>query len=298
MPATASFNAKVVAALVAVQVLFGINYVTSKYIVASFPPLVWASIRITFAALAMTVVATVLRRGHAPSGRKFFLPLIVYSLFGITLNQTAFLTGIHYTTATNAAILNTLIPVFTLMIVTARGQESFTRRRMAGFIFSFAGVLVLRKVEQLRLSDQTLIGDLLIVANSLCYAVFLSCTKTFLEKNDRVWTTAWMFIYGSVGICLMSVPQWTTFQPPLLTPSLAACMAFGVVGGTLATYFFNIWALAKAKPSSVALFVYLQPVVTAALATVWLGEQITLRTVFSSLMIFSGLVLALRDQIV
>ena len=35
----------VLAALITVQVLFGLNYVVTKLVVDAFPPLVWASIR-------------------------------------------------------------------------------------------------------------------------------------------------------------------------------------------------------------------------------------------------------------
>src|SRR5689334_19622890 len=108
--------------LILIQVLFGINYVTSKIVVDHFPPLVWASIRIIISTAIMFGIA--LSSGRpSPRGRRFFGPLVVYSLLGIIINQGSFLVGLRYTTSTNSAILNTLIPVFTLMIVTLRGQE-------------------------------------------------------------------------------------------------------------------------------------------------------------------------------
>jgi drug/metabolite transporter (DMT)-like permease len=285
----------VLAALIAVQVLFGLNYVISKVVVDHFPPLVWGSFRVIVSALFMVGVAYLTGRPHPKDGPRFFKPLIVFSLLGIILNQTAFLVGLHYTTATNSAVLNTLIPVFTLLVVTIRGQEPLTLARVVGFISALAGVLVLRKVEELSLSDRTVIGDLLTIFNCACYALFLSYAKGFLETHDRVWTTAWLFVYGSVGITLMAAPQFSTFQWPELTPQLLACMAFAIFGGTLGTYFLNIYALAHARSSSVALFIYLQPVVATALAWAWQGQPITPRTVISTLLIFIGLLLGLRN---
>ncbi len=186
-----------------------------------------------------------------------------------------------------------MIPVFTLLIVTIRGQEPLTKLRVAGFILSFSGVLVLRHVEEISLSDRTLIGDLLTILNCLSFALFLSYSKTFLETHDRVWTTAWLFVYGSIGFGLVSLPDWMTFRMPELTPLLVGAMAFGIIGGTLLTYFLNVWALTYARSSSVALFVYLQPVVASALAWAWMGETVTLRTFLYSLIIFCGLLLAL-----
>ncbi len=283
----------VIAALVVVQILFGINYVTSKIVVGAFPPLIWASMRLACSAVLMVSIAAALGRPHPPKTRAFFVPLIGMALLGMIINQASFLTGLHLTTSTNSAILNTLIPLFTLLIVTIRGQERLGPKRMLGFVCAFIGVLSIRKIENLTLGDRTLHGDLLTILNCLSYSLFLSVSKGFLERNDRVWTTAWLFCYGTVGLTLIAIPDFTTFQMPPLDPRLIACMIFAVVGGTLLTYFLNIWALAYARSSSVALFIYLQPVVASLLAWFWFGEMVSGRTILSSVLIFIGVILAL-----
>ncbi|MCM2324053.1 MAG: DMT family transporter [Oligoflexia bacterium] len=283
-------------ALISVQVLFGINYVVSKVVVDSFPPLVWASIRIIISSLIMLAAALLFRRGHHPTGgRKFFVPLIIFALLGTVINQASFLVGLHYTTSTNSAVLNTLIPVFTLLIVTLRGQEPLTWKRTVGFFLALGGVLVIRKVEDFSFSNTTMIGDLLTILNCLSYGFFLSYSKKFIEENDRVWTTTWLFIYGSVGLTAIAGPGYLTFQWPVMTPMLVASMLFAVIGGTLLTYFLNNWALAYARSSAVALFIYFQPIVTAALALVWFGQEITARTAVSSGLIFAGMLMALAQ---
>jgi drug/metabolite transporter (DMT)-like permease len=286
----------VLSALIAVQILFGINYVVSKIVVGVFPPLVWASLRIIVSSVIMVLAAVLARRPHPKGGREFFVPLIGFALLGTIINQASFLVGLHYTTSTNSAILNTLIPVFTLLIVTMRGQEPVTVRRVIGFLFAFAGVLVIRKVENFSLSDRTVVGDLLTILNCLSYGFFLSYSKKFLEKHDPLWTTAWLFIYGSIGLTVLAIPEYTTFHWPELTSKLWAAVVFAVVGATLMTYFLNFWALAHAKSSQVALFIYLQPVVTAVIAWAWFDERVTVRTIAAMLFIFLGMVLALSQQ--
>lgn len=281
-------------ALITIQVLFGINYVVSKLVVAHFPPLVWASFRIIVSSLIMVAGSWIFRRKHHPKdGRGFFVPLIAFALLGTIINQASFLVGLHYTTATNSAILNTLIPVFTLMIVTARGQEPLTLKRSIGFLFAFTGVLAIRKVEDFSLSDRTLVGDLLTILNCLSYGLFLSYSKKFLETHDRVWTTTWLFLYGSVGLTALATPDWMSFVWPEITPLLLGAMLFAIIGGTLVTYFLNVWTLAHTKSSSVAIFIYLQPIVASGLAWFWFGEKVTPRTVFASLFIFTGVLMAL-----
>jgi drug/metabolite transporter (DMT)-like permease len=280
-------------ALIAIQVLFGINFVTAKIVVSALPPLLWASLRIILAAIFMIGACFALKRKHPEGGLKFFLPLIPFALLGAVINQGALLLGLHYTTATNSSVISTLIPIFTLIIVTLRGQEKFTVKRGMGFTLALIGVLILRKIEQLTLSDQTVLGDALVIVSCLSTALFFSYGKKFSQSYDRLWTTAWMFIYGSIGLTLLALPDYIHFHSPALTPTLLACMTFTVLGGTLLTYFLTVWTLAQAPPSLVAIFTYVQPVVTAALAWAWLDQPPTARTVFSSLLIFAGLLLAL-----
>jgi drug/metabolite transporter (DMT)-like permease len=291
---------KVLAALITVQVLFGVNYVVSKYLIQYFPVLVWASARIVVASIFMIFFALVLRRPHPRPDRKFFVPLIGFALLGTIINQASFLVGLKYTTSTNSAVLNTLIPIFTLLIVTARGQEALTARRVVGFLSAFLGVLVMRRVEDFTISNTTWIGDLLTILNCLSYALFLSFSKAFLERNDRLWTTAWLFVYGSFGITALSLPEWISFVPPALSPELWGAMAFSILGATLATYFLNFWALAHARSSQVAVFIYLQPVVASLIAWRWMGEVPELRTGIAAALILLGLLLSVarpRDRV-
>jgi len=51
------------------------------------------------------------------------------------------------------------------------------------------------------------------------------------------------------------------------------------------------WTLARAEASLVALFVYVQPVVAAALGVAFQGESLSLRTVTGAVLIFGGVYL-------
>lgn len=284
----------VILALIAVQVCFGANYVISKIVVTSFPPLVWASIRIIIATIVMWSFNLAFRRQSMPKlNRDFLLPLIGFALLGTILNQVTFLMGLKMTTSTNSAILNTMIPIATLAIVTMRGQENLTINRALGFALALTGVLSIRKIENFQLSDQTFVGDILTLSNCIFYGFFLSYSKKFMEKYDAVWTTAFLFLYGSIGITLISIPSWSGFTMPEMTPDLTRASIFAVIFGTLVPYFLNFWALRYAKSSQVALFIYVQPIVASFIAWEWFGEVISPRTVFSSLLIFFGMLFAL-----
>lgn len=283
------------AALLAVPVLYGVSNVVSKEILRAVPALLWAAGRLLVAAALMILVGLVLRRPLPRGGRAFHLPVLLWSGLGVILSQGAFLYGLQFTSATHASILNTLIPVITLVIVTLRRQEPLTRRRLAGFLLAFGGVLALKYRDLHSLSfagDRGLFGDALILFNGLCVAMFFSYSKPFLERNDRFWVTTFIFAYGGLGMTALASPAWIGAQPPVVTPVLIGCMAFAILGGTMAAYFINVWALANARVTSVAIFNYMQPVAAASFAWAWRGERVSLHTFASSLLIFAGVLVA------
>jgi drug/metabolite transporter (DMT)-like permease len=290
MPKIKEMDFRVFIALITVQILFGINYVVSKFIVGTFSPIVWANFRVIVSAIVLFGISLKFGKKSPVLDRKFFVHMMFYALLGVAINQTSFLVGLKYTTATNSAVLNTLIPIFTLLLVTLTGREPLTLRRGFGFCLALLGVLVIRKIEDFSLSNQTLIGDSLTVLNCLSYACFLTVGKKFLEKYDSLWATTWLFILGSFALTLFALPSWLDFQLPEFNLKILSCMAFSIFGSTLLAYLLNVWALARVQSSSVALYIYLQPVIASLLAWTVFHEQITLRTVLASLLIFAGMI--------
>ena len=60
-------------------------------------------------------------------------------------------------------------------------------------------------------------------------------------------------------------------------------------GPTVAAYLLNAWALAHAESSLVAAYAYVQPVLTAILAAMYLNERIRPIVGVAAAMIFAGL---------
>lgn len=284
----------VTGALLLVQIFFGINYVVSKQVVNQFPALVWADLRIVISTFFMLIFCALSGRKRPKFEREDWGPLIGLACLGTIFNQAFFLVGLKLTTSVNSAVINTLIPVMTLVLVTVRGHEKTTWIKISGFILAFAGVLIIRPIEQLRFSDQTFVGDLLNVGNCILYACFLSFGKKWMQKFDSLWITAYLFMVGSVGLTLLALPSWGSMQWPEFTAPFIGAVIFAIFLGTLAPYFLSFWALKHTHSSKVALFIYIQPVVAGFIAWKWFDESVTLRKGIAASMIFSGMLIALK----
>ena len=68
-------------------------------------------------------------------------------------------------------------------------------------------------------------------------------------------------------------------------------MVYIAIGATAAPYLLNAFALARVQASTVAVFVYLQPVIGFLLAVIFLGEQVGVLFMLAALLIFAGVFL-------
>ena len=105
-------NPKVVlAVLVFIQILFGVNFPASKVIVGKMDPILWSNIRFLMAGVGMLIFTLIMRRKHPVLNKEFLLPVSILSILGMALGQGLFLIGLRYTTSINSAILITCIPI-------------------------------------------------------------------------------------------------------------------------------------------------------------------------------------------
>ena len=278
-----------VAALILVQLIFGFNYAATKVILVEYPPILWAGIRLMIAAVLMFAASFVL----VPKEKRvltadFLKQTFFYGFVGITLALVLFLYGIKYTTTTNAAILNTLTPIYTLAFGILAGEERFTKQRGFGFLLAVLGALVIRQFEDFQITSDTFKGDVATVFNCVFLALFFVISRKFLKQNSPFWATAWMFLFGGIELMAISVNDWGHILPAHVSGTLFFAIFYNIVLATMVTYFLNSWTLTKVNPSSVAIFIYFQPVI--AVLNAWLGggELPTLRVVIAMSLIFAG----------
>ena len=276
-------------ALILVQILFGLNFPASKVILEYFPPVLWSSVRMAIAAVLMFISAFIIvPKDQRKFDFRFLQKTFIYGFFGIVLCQTFFMVGLKNTTATNGAVLNTLIPIFTLLVAIILGKEKLTVNRAFGFLIAVLGVLILRKIEDFQASSATMKGDLFMIMNCLSLAIFFAISRDFLRANSAFWVTAWMFFFGSIVIGLFCLQDMHLIFETHIDGRLAGAMAYNVIGATMLTYFLNSWTLKKVSASSVAVFIYMQPVIAVAYAWFVQNDPPSMRTILAVGCIFVG----------
>ncbi len=288
-------RARVYMALLSVQLFFSLNYFATKIVLAEVPASAWAAIRVSSAALLMALI--VIPRGKGlPRRLSDILPLALYSLFGVVINQICFAEGLARTTAAHSAIINSSIPVSTLLFAVLLRRESLSLRKIYSIALSLCGVLYILKIDQFCFSDTQAVGDLLTFINSCSFALFLVLSKGYVGRNDPLVSTTLLMLIGSIGVNLYGYSALTHFDTATISWRAWTAAGFVVVFATVLTYFFNYWALKRVESSQVAFFIYIQPLVAAIISVAYLGERITLRMVVAAVLIFTGFFISTRQR--
>jgi drug/metabolite transporter (DMT)-like permease len=289
-------DGRAIAALLAVQVCFATFPVFGKIALAETPPMVLAAMRAIAGAIVLGLLARVLAPDEAAPDARDRRMLLVLSLFGIVANQTLFVSGLARTTATNATLCIASTPVFTMILSALSGRDRPSLRRMLGVPIALAGILTLLDVTHLDFSDRTLVGNLLILSNALSYSIFLVLSRDVLARRSAASFTAAIFRYAALPILLLAVPDLSTFRPQALSGRAWIGIAGVLLLSTIVAYALNSWALARMTATTVAMYIYVQPLVAISLARAVLGERPSPQTAVAAALIFAGVALTTWPQ--
>src|SRR5205085_2576212 len=97
---------------------------------------------------------------------------------------------------TNASILMLAIPVFAVAVGAALGVERSGPRQLWGVALAITGALALLHPGRLTLAPQAAIGNALLLANCLAYALFLVLQRPLLRRLPWETVIAWSFVFG------------------------------------------------------------------------------------------------------
>jgi drug/metabolite transporter (DMT)-like permease len=270
--------------LIAVQLMFASLGVVAKEALREISPFGLIAYRTPVAALIFLAVWLVGWRERV--AWRDLLPLGLYALTGVVLNQLLFIAGLQRTTATNAVVIGATIPVFTVGVALLFRKEQATSAKLLGLAVAFAGALTIVGVD--RLESGRLIGNLLVVANSLSFAVYLVISRKLLAKYRTMTVITWTFLFGALGVFPFGARDLFAAAPHLSTGAWLR-LSYLVLFPTVGTYFLNAFALKRAPSSLVATYIYLQPVVGALLAAWRLDERPQTATWLGGVLIALGI---------
>jgi drug/metabolite transporter (DMT)-like permease len=277
------------AALLAVQVIFGTWPVLGKIALRAVPSTGLVAIRVGGAAVAFLLLLALRGRLVVPE-RRDLARLALYSLLGVVLNQFLYVKGLSLSTAVNAALINATIPVFTLLVGALLGKDRLTARVTVGTLVAAAGVVYLIDPLRASLGGDTMKGNLLLVANTFCYGAYLAVSQDVFRRYGALTAMTWLFAMGSLAAVPFGGYQLAQTDFASVGLLVWLVLVYTVLVQTVGAYYLNAWALERVSPSTVAVYIYLQPLFAFVVAPLLLGagELPGLRHAVATLLIFAG----------
>ncbi len=237
------------------------------------------------------IVLPLLLHQRLPRGR-MLLAAIGLGLLGFSVAFGLEVEGIRLAGASLAALSIALEPLVTAVVARIWLKERLPRLAPYGLLLAVFGTWLLAGAPRPG-HVENLGGILLLVAAVTSFGFYNVLSKPVAEAVGEISLT----VVGVLAAGIAFVP-WLFFGSPILsTPRIDLAWAlYLALGPTLVSYFLWFYALRRAAVGFAAFFLYVQPVVGAALSWVWLGEALTPLEISGGLLVLLAVYLGVRPE--
>jgi drug/metabolite transporter (DMT)-like permease len=267
------------------------NFVMGRAVKNSIPPISLAFWRWALALAILIPFSIPHVRAQWSLLRKNSWVLAVYGILGVTFFNTFVYMGLHSTTATNALLLNSVIPILIVLLSRLLADTAISPRQALGIIISLTGVLTIicRANFTVILDLQINRGDIWILLAAISWALY-----TFLLRKRPADLHPLSFLTSIIAIGLVPLSAlyaWEFSQGGRfsLTSANCASILYAALFPSLLAFIFWNQAVREVGPNKAGFFLYLMPVFGAVLSAVLLGESIRAFHLAGMVLIFSGI---------
>jgi drug/metabolite transporter (DMT)-like permease len=284
--------------LLLMTLIWGSNFTAIKYSLEDLLPLSFNAVRFTIATGVMLIVMAATRGYRLKLAPGDGIRLFLLGLLGNTCYQSLFISGMAHTRAGNAALILATTPLFTAVLGRIQKHEYFKPKGVAGLVLAFAGIIliVVSGRGEITLSE-TLLGDSLLLASTVCWAVYTVGSKKLMQSYGATKVTTMMMTSGTPFLLLVCTPSllkqdWSRVRPIAWTGVVYS----GLFAIALA---YLIWGIGVKKIGSTRTAIYsnITPIIALLVAWPALGETPTWGQLAGAAVIFGGIYLVRHGMI-
>lgn len=214
---------------------------------------------------------------HLPADRAALWrrwPVVVaLAVLGVDAFNNLMYRGLHSTTAINALLLQSAVPLFVIMALFAMFRERPTGRQVLAVLVSLAGVAVIAGQGSITVLRSLEInpGDVIVTAAVICYALY----SALLRLKPTVHPLSLLAVTFAIGVVFLVPLAWQEAADGarlILTPVSVFAIAYSCVFPAFLAYFFYNRGVELVGPARAGQYVHLMPAFGVVLAVLFLGE--------------------------
>ncbi|MDS1908715.1 DMT family transporter [Vibrio parahaemolyticus] len=270
--------------------IWGGNSIVNKMAASTIEPSAMSFYRWFVAMVLLTpfCLPAVIKQRHVI--RPYLTKLAFLALLGMVLNQSlGYYAGLT-TTASNMALITSLVPLISVFLSVPLLGKSVSMLSIVGGVISLGGLAFMLghgDVTYFLHQDMTQ-GDSLMLLAALVYAAYCVLLKRWKMPFNSL-TLVYMQGFFSV---IMLTPLWLSSEQLLPSQEALPLIAYAGIAASIFAPFMWVKAIDLIGADSSAMFMNLMPVVSVALASTLLGEEIHVYHIIGGLMVISGVILS------
>ncbi len=274
-----------------VALFYAYNFTAAKEVTPEYiGPYGLSWYRVIVTCTIFWILATIIRPSDKVSLKE--LPAIALAAFcGVGFNILTFMKGLSLTSPISASVLMVTTPIIVLVLSAIFLKERLYASRIIGIVIGFSGAALLILLSSNAASANAtdpFLGNILIFVNAVSYSFYIILAKRLTARYNVFTLMKWLYFFGVIYITPFAYTEILAFDPFTASTSTLLFIGYVVLFATFGTYMLNIIAIKTLKPSVVAVFVYLQPLLATLIALGLGKDEINLYKIGAGILIFAG----------
>jgi len=286
---------RIVAALLALYLIWGSTYLAIRFAIETIPPFMMAGARFVAAGLVLWVFASV--RGWTPrwpTAREWGAAAIVGGLLLLGGNG-AVVWAEQRVPSGIAALLVATVPLWMVLVDWARpGGRRPSLGVAVGLLLGLAGLVLLVGLDGLRgTGGVDLAGALVLTFGSITWAIGSIYSKRLPLPKHPIAATGLEMLCGGVLLFAFAaaVGEFGTFDPSAVSTRSLLAWGYLFTFGSLIGFTAYIWLLGVVSPAKASTYAYVNPVVAVLLGWALANEPLTPRMFVAAAVIIAAVAL-------
>ncbi len=272
------------------------NFILGRYIHNDIEPLELALLRWVGVSLFLLPILIKYFKNIINTTKNHFFIMFVFALLAVTGFNTFLYFGLHNTTATNALLINSNVPILIIFLSAIILKQQITNRQIVGIILSTIGVvfLVLKGDLSRIITFEFNNGDFWIIAAGISWALYSVLLKFKpKELNALEFLTAIVFLGTFVLFIFYMLFGYGLNSAITHVSNNYFIILYMVIFPSILSYIFWNRGIHEIGADKTGQFTHLMPLFGSFLAFVFLGETLELYHLLGMLFIGFGIYLSL-----
>jgi len=286
-------------ALIAVSIatlIYGVNYTIAKEVMPLYvKPFAFILLRVSGATLVFWILGLFIKKQKIEKAD--YKKILLAAFFGVALNMLSFFKGLSLTTPISASVMMVTSPIMVLIFSSILIRKSIGKQRILGIIIGLIGAILLITYTSSSNVDATNsnLGNFLVFVNATSYGLYLVLAKNLSIKYHPIVFVKWFYLFGLILVIPFGFAELSEVVWQEIPTNIYWNIGFVIIFTTCITYVFNLYGLSKLKPTTVSVFIYLQPVIATIYALIVGSDSLNFVKIGATLLIFSGVYLVTKQ---